>query len=94
MHGLAVYEKERLLFARDLYLENYADSYICFPLPLLHSESLDFQSQIFLTITKTTKRKWFQRTAPSSNQIMTSMPLYNSDIYGSHDNCLRHMLIT
>ena len=37
MHGLAVYVKERLPFARDLSLENYADSYICFRLALLHS---------------------------------------------------------
>ena len=29
MHGLAVYVKERLSFARDLSLENSADSYLC-----------------------------------------------------------------
>ena len=32
MHGLAVYVKERLTFARHLSLENSADSYICFRL--------------------------------------------------------------
>ena len=32
MHGLAVYVKEGLLFARDLYLENSADFYLCFRL--------------------------------------------------------------
>ena len=37
MHGLAVYVKERLPFARDLSLENSADSYLCFRLALLHS---------------------------------------------------------
>ena len=37
IHGLAVYVKEELLFARDLYLENSADSYLCFWLALLHS---------------------------------------------------------
>ena len=37
MHGLAVYVKEGLLFARDLYLENSADSYLCFRLALLYS---------------------------------------------------------
>ena len=36
MHGLAVYVKEGLPFART-YLENSADSYLCFRLPLLHS---------------------------------------------------------
>ena len=30
MHGLTVYVREGLLFARDLSLENSADSYICF----------------------------------------------------------------
>ena len=30
MHGLVVYVKEGLPFARDLSLENSADSYLCF----------------------------------------------------------------
>ena len=34
---LSVYVKERLTFARDLYLENSADSYLCFQLDLLYS---------------------------------------------------------
>ena len=42
MHGLAVYVKEGLLFARDLSLENSADSYLCFRLALLHSVSYFF----------------------------------------------------
>ena len=39
MHGLAGYVKEGLCFARDLSLENSADSYLCFRLALLHSVS-------------------------------------------------------
>ena len=35
MHGLAVYVKERLPFARDLSLENSVDSYLCFRLALV-----------------------------------------------------------
>ena len=42
MHGLAVYVKEGLPFARDLSLENSADSYLCFQLALLHSASYFF----------------------------------------------------
>ena len=42
MHGLAVYVKEGLPVARDLSLENYADSYLCFRLALLHSVSYFF----------------------------------------------------
>ena len=39
MHGLAVYVKDGLPFARDLSLENSADSYFCFRLALLYSLS-------------------------------------------------------
>ena len=37
MHRLVVYVKEGVPFAWDLYLENSADSYLCFRLALLHS---------------------------------------------------------
>ena len=42
MHGLAVYVKEGLPFARDLSLENSVDSYLCFRLALLQSVSYFF----------------------------------------------------
>ena len=42
MHGLAIYVKEGLPFARDLSLENSADSYLCFRLALLLSVSYFF----------------------------------------------------
>ena len=42
MHGLAVYVKEGLPFARDLSLENSADFYLCFRMALLHSASYFF----------------------------------------------------
>ena len=42
MHGLAVYLKEGLPFARGLSIENSADSYLCFWLALLHSVSCFF----------------------------------------------------
>ena len=42
MHGLVVCVKEGLPFARDLSLENSADSYLCFQLALLHSVSYFF----------------------------------------------------
>ena len=42
MHGLAVYVKEWLYFARDLSLGNSTDSYLCFRLALLHSVSYFF----------------------------------------------------
>ena len=42
MHGLAVYVKEGLPFARGLSLENSSDSCLCFRLALLHSVSYFF----------------------------------------------------
>ena len=42
MHDLVVYVKEGLPFARQLSLENSADSYLCFRLALLHSVSYFF----------------------------------------------------
>ena len=42
MHDLAVYLKERLLFAQDLSLESSDDSYLCFRLVSLHSISYLF----------------------------------------------------
>ena len=42
IHDLAVYVKEGLPFAPDLSLENFADSYLCFQLALLHSLSYFF----------------------------------------------------
>ena len=44
MHGLAVYVKEGLPFARDLFLENPANSYLCFRLAFFHSVSYFFSS--------------------------------------------------
>ena len=42
MHGLAVYVKEGLPFAWDVSIENSTDSYLCFRLAFLHSESYFF----------------------------------------------------
>ena len=42
VHGLAVYVKEGLPFARELSLENSAASCLCFRLPLLNSASYFF----------------------------------------------------
>ena len=50
MHGLTVYVKEGLPFAQDLSLENFADSYFCFRLALLHSVLLLFSLLLTLFI--------------------------------------------
>ena len=46
MPGLAVYVKEGFPFARHLPLRNFADSYLCFWLTLLHSVLLLFPLSI------------------------------------------------
>ena len=46
MHGPAVYVKEGVPFARDLSLDNSADSYLCFRLALLSSALLLFPLSI------------------------------------------------
>ena len=71
MHGLAVYMKEGLPFARDLSLENSADSCLCFRLALLHSvqcltsfSSIDYLFRLyarFLIICHLTSM-WFSRS--------------------------------
>ena len=48
MHGLPVYVKEGLRFARDLSLGNQAGSDLCFRLALLHSVFCFFSSFIFV----------------------------------------------
>ena len=42
MHGLALYVKEEFPFARDLSLENFLDTFLCFWLALRHSVSYFF----------------------------------------------------
>ena len=42
MHGVAVYLKEVLSFAQELFLENSANYYLCFQLALLDSASYFF----------------------------------------------------
>ena len=50
MHGLAVYVKEGLPVAQDISLENFADSYLCFRLALLHSVSYSSLLTVFDSI--------------------------------------------
>ena len=48
VHGLIVYVKKGLPFARNLSLENSADCYLCFRLALLYSASYFFSSIDYL----------------------------------------------
>ena len=59
MHGLAVYVKEGLPFARDLSLENSADSYLCFRLALLHLLSVWLLFHLSITFFSFVNGFWF-----------------------------------
>ena len=74
VHGLAVYVKEGLPFARDLSLENSADSYICFRLTSLHSVSYFFflYQSPFLSLCKV-----FDSISSNIDEVLTINPSAN-----------------
>ena len=80
MHGLAVYMKEGLPFARDLSLENFADSYLCFRLALLHLVSCFFflyRSQSSLSLYTV-----FDSTSSNINEVLLINTSANVFIFG------------
>ena len=91
MHGLAVYVKDGLPFARDLYLENSADSYLCFRLSLLHSVSYFFflyrlASSLLCTV--------FDSISSNIDQVLSINPSANVFVFGDlnvhHKDWLTH----
>ena len=79
MHGLAVYVKEGLPFARDLSLENSADSCLCFRLALLHSVSYFFflyRSPSSYLCTD------FDSTTSNIDEVLSISPSANVFIFG------------
>ena len=80
MHGLAVYVKEGLPFARDLSLENSADSYLCFWLALLHLVSYFFfifrsPSSLLFTV--------FESISSNIDEILSINPSANVFVFGN-----------
>ena len=84
MHGLAVYVKEGLPFARDLSVENSADSYLCFQLALIHSVSYFFflyrsPSSSLCTV--------FDSISCSIDEVLSINPSANVFVFGGfHDH--------
>ena len=79
MYGLAVFVKEGLPFARDLSLENSADSYLCFRLALLHSVSYLFflyrpPSLSFCRV--------FYSISPDLDEVLSINPSANVFVFG------------
>ena len=78
MHGLAVYVKEGLPFARDLSLENSSDSYLCFRLALLHSVSYFF----FLYRSPSALCTVFDSVSSNIDQVLLINPSANVFVFG------------
>ena len=89
MHGLAVYVKEGLPFARDLSLENSADSYLCFRLALLHLVSYFFflyrsPSSALCTV--------FDSISSNMDEVLSINPSANVFVFGSFNVCHKDWL--
>ena len=79
MHGLAVYVKEGLPFARNLFLEKSADSYLCFRLALLHSLSYFF----FLYRSPSSSLcKVFDPISSNIDEVLSINPSANVFVFG------------
>ena len=78
MHGLAVYVKKGLPFARDLSLENPAYSYLCFQLALLHSVSYFFFLYRSLSSSLCTI---FDSVSSNIDEVLSISPSANVNVY-------------
>ena len=75
MHGLAVYAKEGLPFARDLSLENSADSYLCFTsLSVLLLFPLSSPSSALCTV--------FDSISSNIDEVLSINPSANVFVFG------------
>ena len=79
MHGLAVYLKEGLPFARDLRLENSVDSYLCFRLALLHSVSYFF---FLYQSPSSTLCMVFDSVSSNIDEVLSINPFANVFVFG------------
>ena len=79
MHDLAVYVKEGLPFAWELYLENSADSDLCFQLALLHSVSY-----FFFLYQSPSLSLWtvFDSTSSNIDEVLPINPSANVFVFG------------
>ena len=81
MHGLRVYVKEGLPFASHLSLENFADSYLCFRLALLHLMSYFF----FLYQAPSSLYTVFDSIPSNIDQVLLINPSANAFAFGDFD---------
>ena len=79
-HGLAVYVKEGLSFARYLSLENSVDSYLCFQLALLHSVSCFFFLYLSLSSSLCSV---FDAISSDIDEVLSINPSANVFVFGN-----------
>ena len=79
MHGHAVYVKGGVPFAQDLSLENFADSYLCFRLALLHSVSYFFFLYRSPTLSLCTV---FDSISSNIDEVLSINPSANVFVFG------------
>ena len=79
MHGLAVYVKQSLPFARDLSLEKSSDSYLCFRLVLLHSVSYFFSLYQSPSLSLCTV---FDSISSNIDEVLSINPSANVFVFG------------
>ena len=89
MHGLAVYAKEGLPFAQNLSLENFADSYLCFWLALLHSVSCFFFLYQSPSLSLCTV---FDSISSNIDEVLSINPSANVFVFGDFNVHHKHWL--
>ena len=82
MHGLTVYVKEEFPFARDVCLENFADSYLCFRLVLFHSVSYFFFLYRSPSLSLCTV---FDSISSNIDEVFSINPSTNDFVFGDLD---------
>ena len=78
MHGLAIYVKEGLPFARDLSLENSADSYLCFQTGFTSLSVL----LLLLSITFFVFCTVFDSISSDLDEVLSTNPSANVFVFG------------
>ena len=79
MHGLTVNVKAGLPFSRKISLENFADSYLCFRLALLHSLSYFF---FLYRSPSSSLRTVFDSISSNIDEVLSTNPSANVFVFG------------
>ena len=79
MHGLAIYVKESFPFAQDLFLQNSADSYLCFRLAL--PQSVSYFSFLYWSPSSSLCNV-FDSISSNTDEVLSINPSANVFVFG------------